>query len=469
MLHLPLMNVHAHYKSMLTCFLSLWVGCQVHGGSTAGVRVGVASVGLDADDGMPIAGGIHPGKAQGQEGELRAVAMVLEKSGVRLALIAVDILMLSREILDEVTRDIEHRSGIPFEHILIHATHTHHAPSTLRLHDYQADPVFTARVHRAIVESVVQAIAQLSEAELNCFFKMGREDTVGVNSRQLLPDGSIYWIGRREFVRPTGPFDPQLPVMGFKEEPTKGSTGNWRAVWFNHSTHTIGTLRSGVRSPSFYGLAAQSLERELGGKVLFLEGASGSTHNLRLSAEEAKQRIIQAVDQALGASQRMLVHRLASIKRPFSYRVRHFDEAAEQEAVASYCRKWIGPYGLEIIPVFESMRATLSSQQGEPRQSWIQAMAIGEVALVGVPAELFTSLGMEIKRRSPFAHTVVAELSNDWIGYLPDRQAHQLGGYQVWTGFHSYCEPGTGERMVEEALDLLDDLHAIAPAWEEKP
>jgi neutral ceramidase len=78
-------------------------------------------------------------------------------------------------------------------------------------------------------------------------------------------------------------------------------------------------------------------------------------------------------------------------------------------------------------------------------------------------------LGMEIKRRSPFAHTVVAELSNDWIGYLPDRQAHQLGGYQVWTGFHSYCEPGTGERMVEEALDLLDDLHAIAPAWEEKP
>jgi hypothetical protein len=190
---------------------------------------------------------------------------------------------------------------------------------------------------------------------------------------------------------------------------------------------------------------------------------------LHLSAEDAKQRIIQAVDQALGASQRMLVHRLASIKRPFSYRVRHFDEAAEQEAVASYCRKWIGPYGLEIIPVFESMRATLSSQQGEPRQSWIQAMAIGEVALVGVPAEFFTSLGMEIKRRSPFAHTVVAELSNDWIGYLPDRQAHQLGGYQVWTGFHSYCEPGTGERMVEEVLDLLDDLHAIVPAWEEKP
>ena len=42
----------------------------------------------------------------------------------------------------------------------------------------------------------------------------------------------------------------------------------------------IGTRSPGKRSPSFYGLAAQELETELGGVVGFLEGASGSTHNL---------------------------------------------------------------------------------------------------------------------------------------------------------------------------------------------
>ena len=58
-----------------------------------------------------------------------------------------------------------------------------------------------------------------------------------------------------------------------------------------------------------------------------------------------------------------------------------------------------------------------------------------------------TSLGMDIKKRSPFPYTYVAELANDWIGYLPDREGHALGGYQTWMGLQSYAEPGTGERM----------------------
>ncbi len=86
-------------------------------------------------------------------------------------------------------------------------------------------------------------------------------------------------------------------------------------------------------------------------------------------------------------------------------------------------------------------------------------MTIGDVALVGVPAEFFTKLGRDIKNRSPFRHTYIAELANGWIGYLPDRDAHQLGGYQVWTGYHSYAEPGTGERMVDRVIELLHQLH----------
>ena len=64
---------------------------------------------------------------------------------------------------------------------------------------------------------------------------------------------------------------------------------------FNHSTHTIGTQKPGVRSLCFYGLAAQNLEKRDGGTFLFFEGASGSTHNLDLQAPEMTFRITQAV------------------------------------------------------------------------------------------------------------------------------------------------------------------------------
>jgi hypothetical protein len=65
---------------------------------------------------------------------------------------------------------------------------------------------------------------------------------------------------------------------------------------------------------------------------------------------------------------------------------------------------------------------------------------------------------VDIKRRSPFRHTCVAELANDWIGYLPDREGHRLGGYQTWMGLHSYAEPGTGERVADEAVQILNEL-----------
>ena len=86
---------------------------------------------------------------------------------------------------------------------------------------------------------------------------------MGKNSRLLLGDGTIYWVGPHDdAVRPTGPFDPELPVLAFRR-----GDGRLEAILFNHSTHTIGTLKPGVRSPSFYGLAAQALEKEKGGTV----------------------------------------------------------------------------------------------------------------------------------------------------------------------------------------------------------
>ena len=78
--------------------------------------------------------------------------------------------------------------------------------------------------------------------------------------------------------------------------------------------------------------------------------------------------------------------------------------------------------------------------------------------MVGVPAEFFTVLGQDIKRRSPFRYTYVAELANDYIGYLPDKKAFDLGGYQTWTGLHSFADRDAGERMVDAAVRMLDEL-----------
>lgn len=448
-----LVRLHALVLSALIFIVTTPVRCAE--GTPSTLHVGAATAPFEGDDSMIIAGGITAGKVTGQEGQLRAVAVVIEKQPFgKLAIVACDVLMMTRQHLDPVVREISRTTGIPGSNILINCTHTHHAPSTMVVHGYGLEEAFTRGVQEAIVKAVQEANGNLSKDDCQFLFHLGDEKAVGQNSRILLEDGQIYWVGPRDqFVRPTGPFDPELPVLLFRDSAEKNV-----ALLFNHSTHTIGTRKSGVRSPSFYGLAGQELEVEFGGTICFLEGASGSTHNLSLSGDEMVTRIKQDVREAIAKAQPRPVNRLRAIKRPFKFKVRSFDDSKEDEAVARYCRKHVGAYGDTVVQVFRDMRKTLAPQQAQERETWLQVLMVGDVAIVGVPAEFFTRLGLDIKNRSPFRHTYIAELANDWVGYLPDLEAHKLGGYQVWTGLHSYAEPGTGERIVDEAVKMLQEV-----------
>lgn len=62
---------------------------------------------------------------------------------------------------------------------------------------------------------------------------------------------------------------------------------------------------------------------------------------------------------------------------------------------------------------------------------------------------------MEIKRRSPFAQTMVLELANDSVGYIPTLRAFEEGAYEPNS---SPYEAGFGELIVDTAVSLLEEL-----------
>ena len=143
------------------------------------LKAGAAAAVLAADDAMVIGGGIGPGKAKGQEGELRAVGRRGRRARrrARVALVACDVLMIERDVLDRAARRIEKTTGIPFDHILINATHTHHAPTTVTIHGYQREEAFTRQVEDKIVEAAVAAHERLAPATFR--FRLGEESSVG--------------------------------------------------------------------------------------------------------------------------------------------------------------------------------------------------------------------------------------------------------------------------------------------------
>jgi hypothetical protein len=119
--------------------------------------------------------------------------------------------------------------------------------------------------------------------------------------------------------------------------------------------------------------------------------------------------------------------------------------------------------GSPIYPVATQVYAkgVLALRKMPPAQDReLMLVAIGGLALVGMPGEIFVELGLEIKRRSPYPLTTVIGLCGGSVGYIPTEKAFREGGYETWRHANSWSDVGTGEAMVESACDGLLRLGA---------
>jgi len=87
----------------------------------------------------------------------------------------------------------------------------------------------------------------------------------------------------------------------------------------------------------------------------------------------------------------------------------------------------------------------------------INLWILGEIALVFIPGELFSSLGYKIKAASPFPFTLIVGLSygSGHIGYIPDKISYDEGGYEP---FATPLAKGNGERLISKIIKELKKL-----------
>jgi hypothetical protein len=102
----------------------------------------------------------------------------------------------------------------------------------------------------------------------------------------------------------------------------------------------------------------------------------------------------------------------------------------------------------------------VAEREGKPLEVEVQVITLGDtLAWVALPGEIFVELGLDLKTDSPFAQTMVAELANGSIGYVPCGRAYRQGNYEVVS---ARCLKGSGEKLVNAALDLLAECYAKA-------
>ncbi len=125
-----------------------------------------------------------------------------------------------------------------------------------------------------------------------------------------------------------------------------------------------------------------------------------------------------------------------------------------------WARDNIGKVGTRELSFLEQVRAykllAIEERRADTIPLEVQVIRLGgDVAVVGLPGEIFVDIGLAIKERSPFATTLVIELCQDAPGYIPTKKAFAEGSYET---VNSRIAPGGGEMIVEKAVELLKAL-----------
>ena len=438
------------------------------------LRVGVSAVSITSAAGAPLAGYYEFRGATGVLDEIYSKAMVIEQDGVKVAIVICDLLTLPRQTVVAARKLIEQQTGIPAANVMIAATHQHTGPVVAR--ESARDQLdgaasesglrYTASLPALIARSVAAANRKLIPTRI--WAALGREENISFNRRFLMRDGTVSWNPRKQhpdIVKPAGPIDPEVGVLYFDTPQAKPI-----ATFVNFALHPDTTSGTQI-SADYPGALAALLAEYKGAEMLtiFANGACGNINHRNIAWNDPQKGVAETrrIATVLAAAVFKAWTSLTPVNKG-ALRIRSeivklpLPKVTDEDVVKA---NWIvarindpKTTFLEKVKAFQVLDVAV--RKGEPLEVEVQVVTLGDqLAWVSLPGEIFVELGLAIKKASPFAYTMIVELANGSIGYVPNRSAYAEGNYEVVS---ARCADDSGESLVEAANGMLKAMFAEA-------
>ena len=474
------LNENFPVKSLTIPFYVLVCGIACHAEFQAG------AVALDVSPKqfpVLVNGGMTSRSASGVTDPIYAKALVLTDGKTEIVIVVVDSCMMPRPMLDEAKALATKRTGISSDRILISATHTHTAPSTLGCLGTKADPRYTPYLTGRIAEAIAAAQKKLEPAQVG-WNKVNAAEFTALRRWVRRPDR----IGIDPFGNPTvranmhagrnwddvtgesGPEDPDLTLISIQD-----LKGKPLAILANFSMHYFGGAKA--VSADYFGKFATNLRTMLDADESFVgmmsHGCSGDIwrrdYTLRnwVVDPPKKEEQMQIDSFSKGLAERALTgygkikHRtdldlaMAETRMILKYRVPDVGLLKWAEAIVDEMgdrnpKNKTEVYAVEQIVLHERQQTEIV----------LQALRIGEMAITTTPNETYALTGLKLKEKSPLPKTMVIELANGADGYIPPPEQHFLGGYNTWAARSAGLEVQAEPKITEACLRLLEKVSA---------
>ncbi len=398
------------------------------------------------------------------ENELFASAVALTGGDTSVIMISMDVLSFKAEYGNEMRRRISEATGVPAENILIAATHTHTGPAL----EYQLwltdpDPEMAANTADKAVEAGIAAWNNREEAALG--IKSGYNGDYNFCRVWYMKDGTVRMNpGTSGVDRPISAVDHSVNVIRVDDK-----NGGIKGFIINYANHLDNISPKNRYSADYVEYLREALWEEYGEDVfvLFFNGAAGdvnrndySGNTERSSVEEIGRGIAETViktNRHIVTKEDVEIKSLSETHKT----VRRKETQEMYEWAAAIMERVNKGYSVG------SMDLAFASEYIEPEDPnlpdtvdmELHTIVIGDYAIVGVPGEVFSEIGLRIKAASPYKSTMVFELANGTHGYLTPDNIQVSETYEAkYSKYNAYTGLGTADMIVEQSKNMLTKL-----------
>lgn len=434
---------------------------------------------------------LRSGASNAVHDPLHVRALAFHNGEGRAAIALVDAIGVGREMTDAAKAAVAEKTGWPVTAMLVSATHTHTAPKGGDSSEGRI--AYEALRREGIIAALTGAIESLQAAEVG--FSSDEESSEVYNRRWHLkpgtmepnPFGKIDQVQtnapRDKLHKPAGPTDPEVCVVDVRTR-----RGRPLGLLANYSLHYVGGIPDavdekgksiGMASADYYGEFARIMPYRLGGSnppenfvAMMTNGTSGDINNIDFHSKRPPRAPFEQI--------RIVAAKIAdaawrSVKKIESYDKNPVVAMRQREVELTYRNMTVEEieHAMRLLELPKKDRVSLhrraiqyanaTVQYSEPDKKEkviIQAIRIGDQAIVSLPFEVLVEIGLEIKEKSPFPHTFTISLANGGYGYLPPPNQHELGGYETWIGTSKF-EKDSSVILTKALLEMLGELRAL--------
>ncbi len=453
--------------------------------------------------------------ATGRVAPLAGSVVVLEEPerGVRLAIVALDLMALGVGQCDELRSLVAETVGTLPERVLVNFSHTHAAPhasigiaklgGTLRVvHDRERN--YIEALPLAVQSAAILALGDLSPARLGTTER--RVEGLAVNRRERRPDGRtiLGW-------NPDLAYDPKLTVVRVDD-----GEGECRLVLTSFPCHPVvlGPENQNV-GPDYPGPLRTYVERVVGTPCVYLAGAAGNVLPLEAFFAEAGPEVVfgerlgaaaveacSTIETAIKEIHKSDYGSVTPIslyrRRPAEHQpVQHLGAAFERVALpllpTPSREELLGELKGYQAAIDEARRGGLDAATINPLDyhvAWaerclarldagdeietavtapVQALRLHDLAVATLPGEPFNEYATALDAASVAPHSLLLGYSNGFVSYFATEAEYPFGGYEPGYAHHSTpmlsgLAPDVERLLTKSAIELSRQLFPAGSA-----